>query len=516
MTAPATTPAAGRRHWWPLVAVCLGTFMLLVDVTIVNVALPDMAVDLGASFSGLQWVIDVYALALAALLLAVGSLADIVGRRRTYLVGLVVFVLASFACGVAPSEAALIVARGVQGIGAAAMFATTIALLNSTYHGRDRGTAFGVWGATAGAAAAAGPIVGGLLTDGLSWRWIFFVNVPVGILTIALAATVLAESRRDPRPRLDVAGAVAFTLAAGAATYALVRVSDVGWTSTATIATLVGAVVALAAFVAIERRTAEPLFDLQLLRRPSFVGILIGALLLSVSAFGSLVYVSLWLQSVLGMSAIGAGFVTLPLSGGAFVVSLLVGRMLHGASARWAIGGGLLLIGVGGLMQVGVDGGSRWPSVLAGLAVTGIGVGLATPTLVSAAMGSVPHDRGGMAAGAVNTARQLGLAMGIAILGSIFSSRIEHALQQHGVADPGGAAHAIGSGAGHALLRAVPSDQRGALDALIHDAAGSGLSTVFLVAGLSGIVAGLAVIVLLRERAPRTAGATVEADATAA
>lgn len=146
MTAPATTPAAGRRHWWPLVAVCLGTFMLLVDVTIVNVALPDMAVDLGASFSGLQWVIDVYALALAALLLAVGSLADIVGRRRTYLVGLVVFVLASFACGVAPSEAALIVARGVQGIGAAAMFATTIALLNSTYHGRDRGTAFGVWG----------------------------------------------------------------------------------------------------------------------------------------------------------------------------------------------------------------------------------------------------------------------------------------------------------------------------------------------------------------------------------
>jgi EmrB/QacA subfamily drug resistance transporter len=494
-------PAPG--HWLPLVAVCLGTFMLLVDVTIVNVALPDMAIDLGASFAGLQWVVDVYALALAALLLLVGSVGDIVGRRRTYLAGLVLFVVASLACGLAPGEGALIAARAVQGAGAAAMFATTLVLLNTAYSGRDRGIAFGVWGATSGAAAAAGPIVGGLLTQGISWRWVFVVNVPIGLVTIWLARRALAESRLEHRPRIDWAGGAAFTVAAAALTFALVRVTDEGWTSAQTLGVLALALVALVVFVAIELRTAEPLFDLHLLRRPSFLGILLAAVVLSLAAFGSLVCVSIWLQTVLGLGAISAGLVTLPLSGLAFVVAGSMGRHLHALSPRWIIAGGLGLIGLGDLLMTGLDGGSSWTAVLPGMAAIGLGVGLMSPMLVSTGMAAVPQERGGMAAGAINTGRQLGLAIGIAVLGSVFSARIGDGL----AGTPGDrAADAVTGGGAQGVLRAAPADARGALDDAIHHAVGTGLGTVMLVAGLVGVLGAIAVATLLRERG--TAAAT--------
>jgi MFS family permease len=185
------------RKWLPLVTVCLGTFMLLIDVTIVNVALPDMAKDLKTSFGSLQWVVDAYALTLAALVLGTGSIADLVGHRRAYVAGLALFAVSSFACGIAPGSGTLVAARAVQGVGGAAMFATTFALLNSNYTGRDRGTAYGMWGAVAGASAAVGPIIGGLLTQGVSWRWIFFVNLPVSVLAIVLCVVVLET--RTPR-----------------------------------------------------------------------------------------------------------------------------------------------------------------------------------------------------------------------------------------------------------------------------------------------------------------------------
>lgn len=509
----APAPAHPPGHWAPLVAVCLGTFMLLVDVTIVNVALPDMAIDLDASFAGLQWVVDVYALALAALLLLVGSVADIVGRRRTYLVGLGVFVVASLACGLAPGEGSLIAARAVQGIGAAAMFATTLVLLNTAYAGRDRGVAFGVWGATSGAAAAAGPIVGGLLTQGISWRWVFFVNLPIGLITIVLARRALQESRLEHRPRIDWAGGAAFTLAAAAATFALVRVTDEGWTSAATLGTLALALVALAAFVAIELRVAEPMFDLSLLRRRSFVGILVAAVVLSASAFGSLVCVSIWLQTVLGLGAISAGLVTLPLSGLAFVVAGGMGRHLHKLSPRWIIAAGLLLIGIGDLLMTGLGGGSDWPAVLPGMAAIGLGVGLMSPMLVSTGMGAVPQERGGMAAGAINTGRQLGLAIGIAVLGSVFSARIGDGLAGT-PADR--AADAVTGGGAQGVLRAAPADARGALDGAIHHAVGSGLSTVMLVAGLIGVAGAVLVAVLLREPRTEVAAAPAGEGAVAA
>ncbi|MFC4035532.1 MFS transporter [Streptomyces polygonati] len=416
------------RKWLPLVAICLGAFILLVDVTIVNVALPRMADDLNASFASLQWVIDVYALALAALLMVTGSLADLFGHRRLYAAGLVVFALASLACALSPDAAVLITARAVQGAGGAAMFATSAALVSATYQGRDRGVAFGVWGAVNGAAAAAGPIVGGVLTEGFGWQAIFLVNLPIAVVAVALTLRVLpARQGGGGRggARLDLPGAATFTLAAAALTYALIRGGEHGWGDGLTIAAFVVAALSAAGFVAVEARSANPMLDLALLRRPSFAGLLTGALLYQMAAFSGLVFVSLWLQNVLGLSPVGGGLALMPMAGTAFVVAAVVGRHMHRFPPRVPIGAGLLLISLGSLLLwATVHPGSGQASLFAGLAVIGVGVGLSTPVLVSAAIDSVPPARAGMAGGAVNTFRQLGMTLGIALFGAVFTARL--------------------------------------------------------------------------------------------
>jgi EmrB/QacA subfamily drug resistance transporter len=493
------------RKWMPLIAVCLGTFMLLVDVTIVTVALPEMAVDLKTSFSALEWVVDIYALILAALLLAMGALGDLYGRRRLYLGGLALFALASLGSGLARTTGELIAARGVQGIGGAAMFATTIALLNAAYQGRDRGTAFGIWGAVSGAAAAAGPILGGLLTQSLSWRWIFFVNLPVSVAAIATTWRAFRPDHTPGRTRLDVPGLVTFTLGATAVTYALIRVSAVGWAAPQTAGLLGAGLAAWAVFAVIEHRSAAPLLDLGLLRRPSFTGVLVAALLLNLAAFAYFPYSSLWLQSVLRLSPIQAGLLgSAPLSVSAFTVSALAGRFLHAANPRWTVGGGLALIGAGVLAQGTLSAGSGRLALLPGLIVAGMGVGLATPTLVSNAMSAVPHDRGGMAAGAVNTARQLGFTIGVALLGSVFAARAGHVLARHGV--PARVAPAVTGGQARAVLAAVPAAQRAGLDHVVHAASAAGLNLTFLVAGLLGLAGAVVAALTLRRPAPAWSG----------
>jgi EmrB/QacA subfamily drug resistance transporter len=491
------------RKWLPLIAVCLGTFMLLVDVTIVNVALPDMAVDLSTSFSSLQWVIDIYALALAALLMGLGSVADLRGRRRMYLAGLAVFALASLASGLAENSAMLIAARGVQGAGGAAMFATTIALLNSSYQGRDRGTAFGIWGAVAGGAAAAGPILGGLLTEGLSWRWIFFVNLPVSVTAIVISRRAFGADSPPRAARLDVAGLVSFTAAATAATYGLIRASADGWATAWTIGLLALGVLAFVAFAVIEHRSTHPLLDLSLFRHRTFTGVMVASLLLNAAAFAYLAYSSLWLQTVLQLSPVRAGLVgAAPMSLAAFTVSAVIGRFLHASNVRWIIGGGMLLVGLGALAQARLGAQSGWPALTPGLIIAGVGVGLATPTLVSSAMSAVPPRSGGMAAGAVSTARQLGYAFGIALLGSVFSARMAHVLAARG----GAAAIAAGvsGGQAQAMLARAPAAQRGLLDGLIHAAAAAGLNAALLVAGLLGLAGGLTAILMIRRPAAAT------------
>jgi EmrB/QacA subfamily drug resistance transporter len=504
------------RKWLPLVTVCLGTFMLLIDVTIVNVALPDMAKDLKTSFGSLQWVVDAYALTLAALVLGTGSIADLVGHRRAYIAGLAVFAVASFACGIAPGSGTLVAARAVQGVGAAAMFATTFALLNSNYTGRDRGTAYGMWGAVAGASAAVGPIIGGLLTEAASWRWIFFVNLPVSVLAIVLCVAVLKDVHAPVRGRVDIVGMVTFTAAAGALTYGLIRANEYGWSPPATWLWLVAAPILLAAFVVVERRTAAPMLDLALLRNRSFVGVLLAGFVLTFAAFASFTYTSIWLQSVLGLSPIQAGLTGLPLSLAAFAVSAGIGRFLHGSRPGPIIGGGMIFIGIGGLVGgLLVHGDASWPALMPGFLLIGIGVGLATPTLSSAAMSAVAIERGGMAAGAVNTARQLGFAFGIAALGSVFATRAEHILSDHGVPAADRAARALAGGQAPVLLRTAPDGARGALDSALHAASVGGVQWTFLISGIAGVLAGLAVLVLIRPR-PAAAGETPDGESKAA
>ncbi len=487
------------RKWAPLAAVCLGTFMLLVDVTIVNVALPDMAVDLHTSFSSLQWVIDSYAVALAALLMGLGSLADLRGRRRVYLAGLAVFAAASLASGLAASPGLLIAARAVQGVGGAAMFATTIALLNASYQGRDRGTAFGVWGAVSGASAAVGPVLGGLLTETLSWRWIFFVNLPVSAAAIALTLAAFGADRRQATGRFDLAGVLAFTAGAAATTFGLVRASSVGWAADQTIGLIAAGLAAFAVFVLVERRARQPLLQVSLLRRPAFAAILIAALLLNAAAFAYLAYSSLWLQTVLGLSPVQAGLAgAAPLSLSAFVVSAAIGRFLHASNPRWIIGGGMALVGAGALLQAGLGAGSVWTHLVPGLIVAGIGVGLATPTLVSSAMSAVPVRSGGMAAGAVNTMRQLGYAFGIAVLGSVFSARVGHVVAHQGGRPA--VAQAISGGQAQRLLAGLPAGQRDALDQVVHAASAAGLNAAFLLAGALGLAGSVIVLAAMRRR----------------
>jgi MFS family permease len=401
--------------------------------------------------------------------------------------------------------------RAVQGLGATAMFATTLSLLAATYQGRDRSVALGVWGAVSGGAAALGPILGGLLTQGLDWRWIFFVNLPVSVAAIALTLRSVEESRGGGSggkgPRIDWAGTATFTAFAGSATYAVIRADTVGWASGPTAATLAIAAVALVLFVVVERRSAHPILDLALFRSGSFVGVMAGALALNAAAFGVLPYTSIWLQTLLGMSPVRGGLALIALALTAFVAAALGGRLLHGAPYRLVIGVGLLLIGAGALAQSFLDAGSGWPALTAGLAVAGAGVGMATPAIASAALASVPPRQAGTAGGAVNTMRQLGYALGVAVFGTVTASRMEQSLRGAQLPDPHGAARALAGGGAHELLARVPGAQRPALDHALHTAFASGLNTANAVAGALGLLAGAAVLFLVRGPAPAPMGA---------
>ncbi|MER5797382.1 MFS transporter [Streptomyces sp. S1A1-8] len=485
------------RNWGPLTAVCLGTFMLLLDVTIAVVALPDMARALHASLSDLQWVIDGYALALAALLLGVGAAADILGRRRVHVAGVVLFAVASLLCGLASGPGMLVAARGLQGVGAAAMFATTLPLLGSVYQGRQRSTALGVWGAVSGGAAAVGPVLGGLLTEGPGWRWIFFVNLPVSVASVWLTLRVVPESRGPRGMRIDWAGTVAFACFAGATTYGVVRAGADGWTSGAVTGSFGTAALALVAFVLVERRVAHPLLDLSLLRKPTFVGVMAGALAFNGVAFGVIPYLSIWMQTVLGMSPVRGGLTLLPLTGATMVVAILAGKLLHGVPVRLTIGGGLLLVGSGAFCQAVLDAGTSWTVLVPGLVLVGVGTGLVSPAIAGAALAAVPPERAGMAGGAVNTVRQLGYALGVAVFGTVLTSRMQDTLSHD-------AAHTLAGGGAGAL--------RGSLsEHALRAAFASGLDSASVAAGVTGMVAGALVLVLVRT--PRAVTDTAEAPA---
>jgi EmrB/QacA subfamily drug resistance transporter len=420
--APASTTPDPK--WWTLTAVCLGVFMLLLDITIVNVALPDIQRQLHASLSDLQWVIDAYALSLAALLLTAGSLADLFGRRRVFVVGLVIFTLGSVACGAAQDIFFLQVSRAFQGIGGAARFATALALLAAAFHGKDRGTAFGFFGATTGVAVAIGPVLGGALTSGLSWRWIFFVNVPLCLVAIGVTIAKVVESKDRHAGRPDWFGFVTFSVALAALVYGLIEAGKDGWGEQRVLISFLVSVVLLVVFVVSQLIQKHPMFDLGLLRKPTFTGGLVAAFGVSASVFSLLTYLVIYVQNVLGYSAVATGVRFLFLSGASFVAAAIAGRLSEHVPVKWLIGPGFLVLGIGLLLINGIHADSSWTHLIPGLLVSGIGVGMINPPLASTAVGVVPVARAGMASGVNSTFRQVGIATGIAALGSIFSQRV--------------------------------------------------------------------------------------------
>ncbi|HYG97329.1 MAG TPA: MFS transporter, partial [Solirubrobacterales bacterium] len=373
------------------------------------------------SFTDLQWVIDAYALSLAALVLTAGSLADRLGRRRVFAVGLGVFAVASLLCALAPDPTALNVARGLQGAGGAIMFAVSLALVAQEFpSGPERGMAMGIYGGTIGMAVAIGPLVGGLLTDGFGWESVFLINVPIGIAAIAVTYWKLAESRDPNTTRIDWGGLVTFSLGLFLLVLALVRGNAEGWGSTEIVSLFAGAAVLMAAFLAIERRVAEPMLPLGFFRRRAFTGVQLAAFAVSGSMFALFLYLTLYLQSFLGYSPVDAGLRYLPITIASFIVAPLSGMALAKVKARYLMSAGLALTGVGLLLMSGLNMDSEWTALLLGFLLSGIGVGLLNPVIGDVALSVVPKEQSGMAAGINDTFRQVGIAVGIAVWGAIF------------------------------------------------------------------------------------------------
>jgi EmrB/QacA subfamily drug resistance transporter len=510
-----------ERKWWTLTAVSAGMFMLLLDISIVIVALPSIQHELGGTLSDLQWVIDAYALSLAALLLTAGSLADLRGRRRVFAVGIVIFTTGSLLCGLAPSTLFLTLARAGQGIGGAIMFSTSLALLADAFRGRDRGVAFGVWGAIAGIAVAIGPVLGGVITSGLSWRWIFLVNVPIGVATLAATLLRVDESRDPGARRPDLLGFATFSSALFLIVYGLIESGTRGWGSAVVLGCLAGGGVMMMVFLVCEALQRRPMLDLSLLRVPTFVGGLTTAFAISAGIFAVLAYIVIYLQDLLHFSAVGSGVRLLAITGAMFVMSGVAGRLTGRVSARLLIGPGLVLIGVGLLLMRGITPASSWTHLLAGLIVAGVGSGLVNVTLASTAVGVVHPSRAGMASGVNSTSRQVGYAAGIAALGTLLATEVRDTVVSHLRHSP--LAHesrrladAISTGnAAHAIAHA-PAGARGRLGAVALDAFTSSLNELLLVAAIVSFAGALLAFVLIRQRDFVQAGAEEKGAAEAA
>ena len=465
--------------------------MLLLDITIVNVALPRIQSSLSAGLTGLQWVVDAYALALAALILTAGALSDRFGRRLLFVFGVIVFTAASAVCGGAWDIAALDIARGVQGIGGAALFATALALIGHEYRGPDLFGAIAVWGATIGAAVASGPLVGGLLTDGLGWRWVFFVNVPVGAFALFVAFRYMAESRDEGAVRTDAAGLVTFSAALFLIVFGLLRGNSEGWSSAVIVASLAAGVALLAAFVLVELAQRRPMLDMSLFRRPAFVGVSLATFALGAGMFAMFPYLSIYLQDVIGLSPLGAGLRLLPLTVFVFTVPIATRNIAQRTPAWILAGAGLLLVSGALLLMHGVTATSSWTTLLAGFIVGGIGVGLANPTLAGAALRVVDPARSGMASGFNNACRLAGVAIGVAGLGAVLEHRVGTSLAESGHR---GLAQAVSS-SGERVAHGQP-----AVAHLAGVAYSNGLNAALLTGCITVFVGAVSAVALMRSR----------------
>jgi EmrB/QacA subfamily drug resistance transporter len=421
-----------------------------------------------------------------------------------FVTGLVIFTLGSLLCGVAQSPLMLIISRSAQGVGGAILFATSLALLAQSFRGKERGVAFGVWGAVTGVAVALGPILGGVITNGISWRGIFLVNLPVGVAAVFVTLWKVEESRTPDASRPDWAGFILLTAGLVSLVYALIRASEHTWGETGVVVCFCVAGVLLALFLIVEFRVARPMFDLSLFRTPTFSGGLIAAFTMNGSLFAMLLYLVLYLQDDLGYSALATGVRLLILSGGTLVSATIAGRLSSHMPVRWLIGPGLLLVGVGLLLMAGLSGTSSWTHLIPGFVVAGVGSGMVNPPLASTAVGVVAPERSGMASGVNTTFRQVGIAVGIALYGSIFTNALRthltHSLSSASSLNITQIANAVKQGEAAKVIGSTPTALRGELIGALHSSFTGALNDLLIVSGVIAIVGAICSLVLIRPK----------------
>src|SRR5246127_4581043 len=415
--------APQNRKWWTLFAVSFGLFMIMLDNTVVNVALPTMEKDLHVTLASLEWVVIAYALTFASLLITGGKLADLYGRRRIFVIGLVIFTLSSLACGLASSAGFLIGARAVQGAGAALMNPATLSIIVATFPPKQRGQAIGIWAGVSALALAIGPLGGGLIVENLNWNWIFFVNVPVGILAIVVSQFAIRESRdTSAEQSIDLPGLLTSIGFLFSLSYALVEGNSHGWTSPEILGLFATAAVLLVAFIVVEHRQRLAMLDLSLFKIGAFTGANVVAMLVTLSMFGVFFFVSLYIQNILGYSATQAGAAFLPMVSLIILIAPIAGRLSDRVGSRWLMGGGMTLVGISLLLYERVTVHSTFWTLLPSMILGGAGMALTMSPMTSAAMGAVPVDKAGVGSGVLNSFRQVGGSLGIAGMGAIVAS----------------------------------------------------------------------------------------------
>lgn len=413
-----------NKKWWTLAAVAFGLFMIMLDNTVVNVALPAIQRDLDMQLSELEWIVSGYALTFAALMLIGGKLADAYGRRLVFVTGIAIFTLASLACGLASSGEMLIAARVAQGVGAALMNPATLSIIAVTFPPRQRGTAIGIWAGVSALALAIGPLVGGLLTEHAGWNWIFFVNVPIGALGIAASFLLIDESRDETHERLDLPGLATSGLGLFTLTYGLIEANNYGWGSARIVAAFVVAAVSLAAFVLLERRQRAPMLDLTLFRNRTYVGANLAMLLVALAMFGVFFFVSLFMQNILGYSAVEAGAAFLPMTILIIVIAPLAGRASDRWGSRWLMAGGMVLLAAQLLYFSQLSTDTTFWLLLPALVLGGFGMSMTMTPSSAAAMRAVPVEKAGVGSAVLNACRQVGGSTGIALMGAIMASQL--------------------------------------------------------------------------------------------
>jgi EmrB/QacA subfamily drug resistance transporter len=415
------------RKWWTLVAVAFGLFMIMLDNTVVNVALPSIREDLGISISELEWVVNGYALTFGVLLLSGGKLADMLGRRRIFIVGLVIFTASSFFCGFASSASVLIGARVVQGVGAALMNPATLSIITATFPARQRGTAIGIWAGVSAMALAFGPLVGGAITEHINWSWVFYINVPIGIVAIVAARLLIDESRDTSEQKLDPLGLVTSAAALFALTYGLIESNKRGWGDPVVLGLFAVSALFFVAFFLAERHQRLPMLDLNLFRNRSFASANVVMLLIGLAMFGTFFFVSLYVQNVLRYSPIQAGATFLPMTMFIILVAPVAGKLADKIGPRALMVPGISLVTASLVLFSIQDETSTFWTLLPALLVGGLGMAMAMAPTTTAAMHAVPVDKAGVGSAVINSMRQVGGSVGIALMGAIVATQFNAA-----------------------------------------------------------------------------------------